>query len=136
MFQLCDTAGKPIYLSTQVSFAPPPQVSNVVTYAGASLPELREFEAGEHTADLADVTVETDAQLRLVQDVGTLRVVVPAEGNVVVRYAVGAGETWAPDKPLSGFDVSGVWERVGDRGAPTVTIVAELDFGRLEVVEP
>lgn len=119
----------------QVALTSPSTASQVVTIPTNALTSSRDLGVGEHTVDLADAAPAADRQLSLTQDVGTLRVVVPSRGNVVVDYTVGAGEASDPSRNDSGLDLAGTWRRVDDPDAPTLTVNADLDFGRLEVVE-
>ena len=112
-----------------------PRPSHLITYTTESLPEAASFEAGARTLDLSQVAVDEDRTLSLAVDLGALRVILPAEGNVVLHYTVDLGSARMADGTQdTGADLSSTWSRVSDPSQPTLYLDVSVDLGSLEVV--
>lgn len=120
-----------------VDAAAPATTGPVVAYTAATLPETQTFELGARTLDLSDVVVTSDRTARLTAELGTMRVVLPPTGNVVVHYTVDLGTARVADgESVSGADLAATWRRVPDPTAPTLTLLVAVKVGSLEVVSP
>lgn len=90
---------------------------------------------GEKVADLSAHSATADETLRFRVDLGSLEVLVPAEGNVVVHAQVGAGEIVTPDdSEVSGVNATKTWTRIDKPGEPVLTIDASVGLGNVEVL--
>lgn len=115
---------------------PRPEAVRAVAYTASTLPEDESFGMGSRTVDLSGVVVERDRTVRLAGDVGRLRVLLPAEGNVVVRYRVDLGQADVAGRHAAGTEIDAAWSRVAEPGRPTLTLDLAVDVGSLEVVAP
>lgn len=113
-----------------------PAPTHVVSYTDSTLPAHDSFGMGSRTIDLSGVSVDRDRTVRLGADMGRLRVVLPAEGNVVVNYRVDMGSATIAGTESGGTDIDASWRRVTDDGGPTLTLDVSVDLGALEVVVP
>lgn len=113
-----------------------PRGESVVTYASTTPLADHEFGLGSTTVDLTGVTVARDQTARLTADVGRLRVLLPASGNVVVHYGVELGAADIGGHHVRGLDTSATWSRITSPGEPTLTLDLAVDVGALEVVTP
>ncbi|MBK8463238.1 MAG: PspC domain-containing protein [Nigerium sp.] len=90
---------------------------------------------GGHVVDLSTHAVTADETQRFRVDVGSLEIVVPGEGNVVVYGQVGAGEIIMPGSgEVSGVNATKTWTRIDTPGEPILTIDASVGLGTVEVL--
>ena len=89
--------------------------------------------AGDVTVDLRGLAVTETRQFRYSQGVGTTTLVLPATGNVVVEWSIGAGEYAGPDAERGGIDIEGTYRRVTDPAAPVLTVFLHSDVGEVIV---
>lgn len=110
--------------------------SETVSYTTmAQLPTAEQNHgAGDVTVDLAGLAVTETRQFRYSQGVGALNLTLPATGNVVVDWSVGAGDYQGPDTERDGIDIKGTYQRITDPGAPVLTVLLHVGVGQLVVV--
>lgn len=101
---------------------------------GAPTETTEHIVVGEHVVDLSAHAVTADETQSFRVDLGSLDIVVPRQGNVVVRGQVGAGEVTTPDGEASGVNVDQSWTRLDKPGEPVLTIDARVGLGTVEVL--
>ena len=89
--------------------------------------------AGDVTVDLTGLAITETRQFRYAQGVGTTTLVLPAAGNVVVEWSIGAGEYSGPDTERGGIDIEGTYRRITDPAAPVLTVFLHSDVGEVIV---
>lgn len=99
----------------------------------AQLASRRVLDVGSHTVDLSELAVGTSTTTQFQLDAGEITLVLPERGNVRVVATVDAGEIVAPDGEDAGLDVSRTFERLDAPGGPVLTVVVDVDLGRVEV---
>ncbi|MDO5683463.1 MAG: PspC domain-containing protein [Propionibacteriaceae bacterium] len=101
----------------------------------ADLPSREIHPNGERIVDLSTIALNSDAQYDTGIDLGKLTIIVPADANVHVVWAVEAGDARVLDLHLSqGFDLDGSTVSHGPNPTgPTLTIRAQVGLGQLEV---
>lgn len=87
---------------------------------------------GDHTIDLSTRAVSDDT-VGYELGLGDLVVIVPRDGNVVVRAHAGVGDVTMPDGTGEGFNIEREWRRATNPDAPTLTIDVRVGLGRVEV---
>lgn len=115
------------------SDAPPyTQLSGPVS----ELPTSHEFSTGDFELDLTNAEIDADTDMDISSELGTIRVVLPREGNVRVVTSNELGEVRLPDHTVSGADQNPTYERIEDPDAPTLELTITNELGTVEVVEP
>ncbi len=110
--------------------------ARLIAHNAATLPDRDTLGIGSRSYDLSEVVVEADRTVELTADLGSLKVVLPREGNVVVRYAVDIGSVSIDGERRDGVDLASTWRRSPTPDAPTLTLDLRVDLGLLEVVQP
>ena len=106
----------------------------VVVSAAAELPERIEDELGDLSVDLSRLTsLDHDRSTTVDLTTGSLRLVLPADVNTEVTWAVEAGRFSGVDAGLAGVDLSGVDVATPHPGAPTLRLHVTVQAGNLEV---
>jgi len=91
--------------------------------------------AGNVVVDLAAVAVTESRRVEFSNGLGDVDVKLPATGNVVVEWRLGAGQYQGPDGERDGVGLSGTYQRINDPNAPTLTVVLNAGAGNLTVTE-
>lgn len=105
----------------------------VVPVGVAALEGSHQLPIGEHVIDLSDQAVTTDSVASYHQDLGDLTLVVPSEGNVVVRSHVDLGEIRTPFETADAMDTELTWSRITDPDGPTLTVDLRVGLGEIVV---
>lgn len=94
------------------------------------------FDVGNQDVDLRQVTLTKDVAYGAHLDAGQLKVIVPSDVNVRIKYSVDAGQVEAFGEQLkSGTDLKAEHlEPAVDPKRPTLTLDLSVDVGTLEVV--
>lgn len=123
--------------ATAVNLVPPmpvlTQPSSQFVVDNEAIAGTHRLPLGDRTFDLRTTAITQDTETTVELDAGSLLVLVPAEGNVVVRGTVDFGEFTTPDGAFDGVDVAHTWSRITEPGQPTLTIDAHVRMGELEV---
>lgn len=89
---------------------------------------------GEHVIDLSGQVVAQDSTASYQTDLGQLTLLVPREGNVVVRTHVDLGEIRLPGQVSEeSMDARLTWSRITAEDAPTLTVDLSVGLGEIEV---
>lgn len=106
----------------------------IVHTASDPAPTTRNLDVGTLDVDLSAAAADRPVTYRYSVAVGALRVRLPREGNVQVRYAVDVGRAAAPGQAeQDGLDLTGTWNYANDPDAPLTVIVLQVDTGSIEV---
>ncbi|MFT4295242.1 MAG: PspC domain-containing protein [Micropruina sp.] len=125
-----------VTLAMLVPFPRPGKVGDeAVSYTTmAQLPSTEQNHgAGDVNIDLGGLTVTETRQFQYSNGAGTLRLKLPASGNVVVEWSVAAGDYTGPDGTRDGVDLKGSYRRITDPAAPVLTVVLHAGVGELTV---
>ncbi|MFT4216154.1 MAG: PspC domain-containing protein [Micropruina sp.] len=126
-------------LVTIAMMAPMPRPGKVgseaVSYTTmAELPTTEQnYAAGDVSVDLSGLEIIETRQFHYSQGAGTLAVVLPRTGNVIVEWSVGAGDYSGPDAERDGIDLKGSYQRVTNPAAPVLTVVLHTGVGEVSV---
>lgn len=107
----------------------------VHTLVGADLvaQSAQELPLGEQTVDLTGAAVTESRTVTFTQDAGSVTVLVPPSGNVVVNAKVDLGSIETPTTTIGGLDLESTWTRTDAPGEPVLTIDVQVDVGKVEV---
>ncbi len=93
---------------------------------------LYEHGMGDYLLDLGALTFVTDQTVSLNMGIGSARVVVPPNAQVIVHAETGIGKLTVFDEVVDGLGLS--LDRTWVAPGPTIHINAELGIGELEIV--
>ncbi len=88
--------------------------------------------SGDYTLDLRDIIVDANRTTDITVSNGTLTVVLPADANYVVTWDVSPGSVLVGNVKEKS---TGSLPQVVDPTAPTITIHAQVTFGKMEIVQ-
>ena len=97
------------------------------------LPARIEVAAGTHTVDLSALSLDEDRTVTIVQDAGSLTLLLPKSADVSARYQVDMGRVETPQQNAQGMDIDVSEWYSATAGRPVLTVVVELDMGNVEV---
>ena len=107
---------------------------NVTYTTMAQLPGTEQnHAAGDVRIDLGGLSVTETREFRYSLGAGTMTLDLPATGNVIVQWSIGAGSYTGPDGSHDGIDLKGSYQRITDPSAPTLTVVAHTNVGEVTV---
>lgn len=98
----------------------------------ADVQGLYEHGMGDYLLDLGALTFVTDQTVSLNMGIGSARVVVPPNAQVIVHAETGIGKLTVFDEVVDGLGLS--LDRTWVAPGPTIHINAELGIGELEIV--
>jgi len=107
------------------------------TYSYSTMAQLpttpQSHGAGDVVIDLAAVAVTETRPVEFSNGFGNVDVMLPATGNVVLEWRLGAGQYRGPDGERDGVGLNGTYRRIADPNAPTLTLVLNAGAGDLTV---
>lgn len=99
----------------------------------SELPSQIQVGMGTHTVDLSGLSLDEDRTVTVVQDAGSLTLILPASAAVSARYEVDMGRVETPQHRVQGMDLSVSESYAVAPGEPVLTVLVELDMGNVEV---
>ncbi|MDN5724550.1 MAG: PspC domain-containing protein [Propionibacteriales bacterium] len=125
-------------IGTQTQTTPPGQFMAPMMLSGpvSQMPKSHTVSTGDYVFDFEAAEVDADTRITIDAELGTVRVLLPAEGNVRVVTSNELGEVRLPTGTVSGADQNPTYERIDDPGAPVLLLEVSIELGTAEVIEP